>query len=81
MKESGLDNQRIRRSIKSIFDLLIEVPDYFSDSFKKKHGLIKLDEAIRTIHFANSKENLKKAIYRLKFDEHFFLQMLMALRK
>ena len=72
LKESGLDNQRIRRSIKSIFDLLIEVPDYFSDSFKKKHGLIKLDEAIRTIHFANSKENLKKAIYRLKFDEHFF---------
>ncbi|MEC7799106.1 MAG: ATP-dependent DNA helicase RecG [Candidatus Neomarinimicrobiota bacterium] len=81
LKESGLDNQRIRRSIKSIFDLLIEVPDYFSDSFKKKHGLIKLDEAIRTIHFANSQENLKKAIYRLKFDEHFFLQMLMALRK
>ena len=38
LKESGLDNQRIRRSIKLIFDLLIEVPDYFSDSFKKKYG-------------------------------------------
>ena len=81
LKESGLDNQRIRRSIKLIFDLLIEVPDYFSDSFKKKYGLINLDQAIRNIHFADSTDKLNKAIHRLKFDEHFFLQILMALRR
>ena len=81
LKESGLDNQRIRRSIKLIFDLLIEVPDYFSDSFKKKYGLINLDQAIRNIHFADSSDKLNKAIHGLKFDEHFFLQILMALRR
>ena len=46
-----------------------------------KYGLINLDQAIRNIHFADSTDKLNKAIHRLKFDEHFFLQILMALRR
>ena len=33
------------------------------------------------ILFSDSESELNEAVYRLKFDEHFFLQMLMALRK
>ena len=81
LKKSGLDSQGIRRVIKSSLLLLSDIPDHFSDKFRNDYGIIHLDQAIRNIHFADSQESLKEAVYRLKFDEHFFLQMLMALRK
>ena len=43
--------------------------------------MIHLKTALQHIHFPESRENLHAAMYRLKFDEHFFLQLLMALRK
>ena len=81
LKKTGLDNRGIRRIIKSSLNSLNEIPDYFSEKYRNDHGLINLDQAIRNIHFADSQESLNEAIHRLKFDEHFFLQMLMALRK
>ena len=36
---------------------------------------------MRNIHFTNSIDKLDESIHRLKFDEHFFLQILLALRK
>ena len=81
LKKTGLDSRGIRRIIKSSLDSLNEIPDYFTGKFRTEYGLITLDNAIRNIHFADSQKNLNEAIYRLKFDEHFFLQMLMGLRK
>ena len=40
-----------------------------------------LDEAMRNIHCPDNIEELRLATNRLKFDEHFFLQLLLALRK
>ena len=36
---------------------------------------------MRLIHFSDNNNDLKSAIKRLKFDEHFFLQLLVALKK
>ena len=33
------------------------------------------------IHFPNDNDEIKTAIYRLKYNEHFFIQLLMALKK
>ena len=72
MPSIGSINQKF---FKFLFDLLIEVPDYFSDSFKKKYELINLDQAIRNIHFPENAQILVKAQKRLKFEEFFFLQL------
>ena len=47
----------------------------------KEHDLIFLDKALRDIHFSKNLSELRSATKRLKFDEHFFLQLLLGLRK
>ena len=81
LKNTRLDSRGLRRLIKTISDSLIEFPDHFSLEFRKSNGLAHLNNALRNIHFAESENVLNEAVHRLKFDEHFFLQMLMALRK
>jgi len=41
----------------------------------KRYGLLSLSEAIREIHFPTDWESLKRARYRLIFEELFFLQL------
>ncbi len=81
LKKTRLDSRGLRRLIKTISDSLKEIPDHFSPEFRKSNDLIHINSALRNIHFAESEEVLNEAVHRLKFDEHFFLQMLMALRK
>ena len=81
LNKAGIDSRNIRRLIKTTFDQLKIVPDHFSDHFIKEYKLTALDLALRNIHFSKSEEKLNDAINRLKFDEHFFLQLFMAVRK
>ena len=41
----------------------------------EEHHLMSLDEAIRNIHFPKNPELLRKAQYRLKFEELFYVQL------
>ena len=81
LKKTRIDSRTLRRLIKTILDSLEEIPDHFSLEFTNQHDLCPLNQALRNIHFAESISVLNEAVNRLKFDEHFFLQMLMALRK
>ena len=81
LNKAGIDSRSIRRIIKITFNDLKVIPDHFSDHFKKDFKLTSLDTALRNIHFSESEDKLNEAIMRLKFDEHFFLQLLMAIRK
>ena len=80
LREKKIDSRIIRKIIKVIINSLEQVPDHFPKLFCKKNNLIQLDRAIKDIHFANSETELNNAIERLKYDEHFFLQLLMAYR-
>ena len=53
----------------------------FNDSFIKVNNLYGLNESLKQIHYPKNIEKLNQAIYRLKFDEHFSLQIIMALIK
>lgn len=59
--------------------LLVEVqgrvPETLPQAVLLSNGLISKAEAIKAIHFPDSNEMLQKAIYRLKFEELFFLQL------
>jgi ATP-dependent DNA helicase RecG len=81
LKKTRIDSRTLRRLIKTILDSLEEIPDHFSLEFTNQHDLCPLNQALRNIHFAESISVLNKAVNRLKFDEHFFLQLLMAVRK
>ena len=81
LKKVRIDHRIFRRIIKNIKDLFSVIEDHFEESIINEEKLISLQTALQHIHFPESRENLHAAIYRLKFDEHFFLQLLMALRK
>ena len=81
LKKVRIDHRIFRRIIKNIKDLFSVIQDHFEESIINEEKLISLQTALQHIHFPESRENLYAAIDRLKFDEHFYLQLLMALRK
>ncbi len=81
LKKVRLDSRAIRRIVRNVCESLEIIPDHYPQEILQTHELVSLDEALRNIHFADSEDDLFKAVKRLKFDEHFFLQLLMALRK
>ncbi len=80
-KKVGLDQLRFRRMTREILKQVSSIPDILSEEVKTKYNLIPLSDALSSIHFAENVQDLHRAVHRLKFDEHFFLQLLMALRK
>ena len=81
LKKVRIDHRSFRRIIKDIENIFLIIKDHLEESIINEEKLIPLQTALQHIHFPESRENLHAAIYRLKFDEHFFLQLLMALRK
>ena len=82
LKKVGLDSRGIRKLVIRIFkDLDDSIIDYHNIELIKSEGLMNLYEALYNIHIPSNNDCIKNAIYRLKFDEHFFLQLLKALSK
>ncbi|MFL3026401.1 MAG: ATP-dependent DNA helicase RecG [Candidatus Neomarinimicrobiota bacterium] len=81
LRKNRMDSLFFRKSIRNICRELGEISDFFGAQFIKKYNIISLNDALRQIHFPDSNELLEKAIDRLKFNEHFFFQLLMFTRK
>jgi len=81
LKKAGLAHRSLRKLIRNIQDQIKTIPDFYTECFKKDHSLIDRNDALSAIHFAKDVTHLKKAIYRLKFDEHLFLQLGVALKR
>ncbi len=82
LKSAGLDSRGFRNIITNA--LLYggrELSDHFSQELCSEIGLISYGQAIHSIHKPKNSVSLTNAIYRLKFDELFFLQILMAKKK
>ncbi|GHV31053.1 ATP-dependent DNA helicase RecG [Bacteroidia bacterium] len=76
MKNAFLHSRAIQRIITAVLENLKEpVLETLPDEIIQKAGLISLDEAIRNIHFPTSPAALRKAQFRLKFEELFYLQL------
>ncbi|NIR51401.1 ATP-dependent DNA helicase RecG [candidate division KSB1 bacterium] len=78
----GLDSRGFRRvlrgALKNYAHLLQEtLPKYILD----RQELISLRKAIENVHFPRSKNLLMAARKRLKFDELFYLELMLAYRK
>ena len=79
---SGLNSKGIAKITKAlVLQLAGHIPETLSRRIMNEMKLISKEKALREIHFPTNAENLKKAIYRLKFEEFFFLQLRLLKQK
>ena len=81
LKQTGLDSRRIHKLIMQILYGINNISDHLSTAFLKQEALFSINKAIHEIHNPTNNDNLKSALYRLKFDEYFFQQLILALNK
>lgn len=76
MKRAGLNSHALEKLMGNAFALLQgSFPETLSSQIVEQHHLVSLDEALRNIHFPQNPEKLRKAQYRLKFEELFYVQL------
>lgn len=76
MKRSGLNSHALGKLTSNLLALLKEpIPETLPEWLVKQHQLMPLDEALRNIHFPHTPELLRRAQYRLKFEELFYVQL------
>ena len=76
MKRSMLTSQSIAKMMAAVVpDLTKDLKETLPTSILLKHNLMPLHEALRNIHYPENTERLKRAQYRLKFEELFYVQL------
>lgn len=76
MKRSSLNSHAIEKLMTAVMQLLTEpLPETLSPAILAEHHLMPLTEALRNIHFPTQADLLRKAEYRLKFEELFYVQL------
>ena len=82
LKSKGLDSRGFRRLANNIINnKKYNIEDFLPQKMIKQENLQPLNKTLEKIHFPDNHENIDNAMYRLKFNEHFFIQLLMALKK
>ena len=78
----GLNSKGISKLIQSLL-MFIEkdIVENLSLELISKHNFIERKKAFQFIHFPNSTSDLNQAIFRLKFEELFFLQISLLKQK
>lgn len=76
MKKSFLNSKAISKIEASIFQHLNgKITETLPAWFIQKYKLLYLHEALWNVHFPTSPDMLRKAIFRLKFEELFYIQL------
>ncbi len=75
-KNKGLDSKGILRIMNVVVNQLKgHVPEILGSEFRQKYSLMAREQAVVNVHFPRDARTLKIALFRLKFDELFFLQL------
>lgn len=76
MKRSSLNSHAIEKMMSAVVQQFREpLPETLSPAILAEHHLMPLTEALMNIHFPANPELLRKAQYRLKFEELFYVQL------
>ena len=82
LNSKGLHSRGIEKLIQTIFaQHQIILPECLPEKIKKENQLISRTEAMRKIHLPQNELEIKQARLRLKFEELFYLQLEMLIRK
>lgn len=69
----GISSKWLRSKIAPLAKLVYGIKDYLPEEVKKKHDLIELSAAIRSMHYPETKEDLAKAQKRFLYENLFCL--------
>lgn len=76
MKRAMLTSQTISKMMSALMKQVTdELPETLSRYLLLKYSLMPLHEALHQIHFPSDAEQLRRAQYRLKFEELFYVQL------
>ncbi len=77
MKKAGMNSRCIERLMKTLFDKrpTERLYETLPDSLIQRLCLVSRAQSIRDLHFPESAEALRRATYRQKFEELFFIQL------
>ncbi|MES2592929.1 MAG: ATP-dependent DNA helicase RecG [Bacteroidota bacterium] len=82
LKIRGLDTKGIARLQRSLVALIKNnIPETLSVSILERFQMLSREEALKQIHFPKNPDLLKKAEFRLKFEELFFIQLKLLKQK
>jgi ATP-dependent DNA helicase RecG len=77
----GVSTRTIRELVHRALERLPRIDDPLPTDVVRDEGLEDLDHALRSVHFPEGGDELRRAIERLKFDELFVLELGVAFRK
>lgn len=75
----GLSNNAVTKAMRQAITAVNLSDDYLPEHIRKEEGLYSLEDAVRQMHFPESRETLVKARERLVFDE--FLLFILMIRR
>lgn len=76
MKSSFLSSKALQKLVFNLFQTYKgKIPETLPAYLLEQHRLMYLNEALRTIHFPASTQDLEKARFRLKLEELFYIQL------
>ena len=77
MKRTNLTSHALEKLMKNLFTALQHecLDETLSPSLIEAHHLMSLTDALYNIHFPRNPDLLRKAQYRLKFEELFYIQL------
>src|SRR4030067_3163124 len=77
-----MDSRGFRRVLKPALDRILKhITEGLPDRLIKELNLMSLKQALENVHFPESLEMAERAHQRLAFDELFYLELMLALRK
>ncbi len=82
LSHKGISNKVMRNMLQYLLEQVFSsIEEPFSIPFMNDHQLMAKRDALLNIHFPKSQELLAQAQYRLKFEELFFIQIQLLMKK
>jgi ATP-dependent DNA helicase RecG len=76
-----LETWKIQAAVAMVLDTLGDLPDPLPDAIRSRRGLLPFTEALRLVHQPQEQRDPGRAKKRLRYDEAFALQVVMAQRR
>ncbi|NVK64641.1 MAG: ATP-dependent DNA helicase RecG [Flavobacteriales bacterium] len=82
LNSMNLNTKGIEKIVRNLLkENAAKFDDLLPERFREKYRLVPRDTAIRGVHLPKSEQQVQAARFRLKFEELFFLQMELLMRK
>jgi ATP-dependent DNA helicase RecG len=78
---STVQSWQLAKAITVALELVDDVPEILPESLRREHGFVCAKEALEGLHRPQSREQLAVATERLRFDEAFVTQTVLAQRR